>query len=105
MPATATHNSFVRARVNDALRDDAAAVLADLGLTISDVMRMTLTRIARERRCLSSCSPQIAPPGQRCSAQEIMAARQHRFATGKDLLNGLERQRRRQPLKSAPRCL
>ena len=91
MPATATHNSFVRARVNDALRDDAAAVLADLGLTISDVMRMTLTRIAREKAVpFELFTPNRATRAAMLEAQEIMAARQHRFATGKDLLNGLE---------------
>ena len=91
MPATATHNSFVRARVNDALRDDAAAVLADLGLTISDVMRMTLTRIAREKAVpFELFTPNNTTRAAMIEAQAIMAARQHRFATGKDLLNGLE---------------
>ncbi len=45
MAATA----FVRARIDEALKDEAAAVLAEMGLTVSDVVRMTLTRIARDR--------------------------------------------------------
>src|SRR3546814_7175112 len=40
MAATA----FVRARIDETLKDEAAAVLAELGLTVSDVVRMTLTR-------------------------------------------------------------
>lgn len=40
--------SFVRARIDEALKQEAAAVLADLGLTVSDVVRMTLTRIAKD---------------------------------------------------------
>ncbi|TAM11596.1 MAG: type II toxin-antitoxin system RelB/DinJ family antitoxin [Nevskiaceae bacterium] len=45
MPATA----FVRARVDEALKDEAAAVLADMGLTVSDVVRIALTKIAKEK--------------------------------------------------------
>src|SRR3546814_16191579 len=43
MAATA----FVRARIDETLKDEAAAVLAELGLTVSDVVRMTLTRVAK----------------------------------------------------------
>jgi addiction module RelB/DinJ family antitoxin len=37
------------ARIDETLKDEAAAVLAELGLTVSDVVRMTLTRIAKDR--------------------------------------------------------
>ncbi len=40
---------FVRARIDEALRDEAASVLAEFGLTVSDVVRMTLTRVAKDR--------------------------------------------------------
>ena len=40
--------AFVRARIDEKLRDDAAAVLAEMGLTVSDVIRITLTRVAKE---------------------------------------------------------
>src|SRR3546814_16549160 len=43
MAATA----FVRASIDETLKDEAAAVLAELGLTVSDVVRMTLTRVAK----------------------------------------------------------
>ncbi|PTW62372.1 DNA-damage-inducible protein J [Breoghania corrubedonensis] len=42
-------NDYIRARIDPELKADAAAVLESLGLTISDVMRMTLTRIARDK--------------------------------------------------------
>jgi DNA-damage-inducible protein J len=45
MPATA----FVRARIDETLKNEAAAVLADMGLTISDVVRIALTKIAKEK--------------------------------------------------------
>lgn len=45
MAATA----FVRARIDEKLKNDAAAVLADMGLTVSDVVRIALTKIAKEK--------------------------------------------------------
>ena len=45
MAATA----FVRARIDESLKNEAAAVLADMGLTVSDVVRIALTRIAKEK--------------------------------------------------------
>jgi DNA-damage-inducible protein J len=93
MPATSTvtQNAYVRTRINDTVRDDAAAVLSELGLTVSDVMRMILTRIAREKAVpVELFTPNPVTRAAMLEAQQIMAARQNRFATGKDLLNGLE---------------
>ena len=43
------NNSIVRARINDEIKEEAANVLAEIGLTISDAFRMLLIRIAREK--------------------------------------------------------
>jgi len=40
---------MVRSRVDMTIKDEAAKVLAGMGLTVSDACRMTLTRIAREK--------------------------------------------------------
>ena len=45
MAATA----FVRARIDEALKVEAAAVLADMGLTVSDVVRIVLTKVAKDK--------------------------------------------------------
>jgi DNA-damage-inducible protein J len=42
-------SGFVRARIEDGLKKDATEVLEALGLTVSDVVRMLLTRIAKEK--------------------------------------------------------
>jgi DNA-damage-inducible protein J len=42
-------NSVVRARVDEHIKDEATAVLAAMGLTLSDACRMLVTRIAREK--------------------------------------------------------
>ena len=44
-----TVNSVVRARVDEGVKEEAATVLATMGLTLSDAFRMLLIRIAREK--------------------------------------------------------
>ena len=48
MAATA----FVRARIDETIKVEAAAVLAEMGLTVSDVVRIVLTKVAREKALL-----------------------------------------------------
>lgn len=45
----ATTSVLVRARVDEKLRDEAAAVLAEMGLTVSDVIRIALTKVVKEK--------------------------------------------------------
>ena len=42
-------NRLVQARINGEIKEEAAAVLAAMGLTVSDAVRLLLTRIAREK--------------------------------------------------------
>ncbi|MDJ6543422.1 type II toxin-antitoxin system RelB/DinJ family antitoxin [Salmonella enterica] len=42
-------NAFVRARIDEAVKNEAAEVLASMGMTVSDLMRITLTKVAREK--------------------------------------------------------
>jgi len=41
-------NQLVQTRIDGAIKEEAAAVLAAMGLTVSDAVRLLLTRIARE---------------------------------------------------------
>ena len=42
-------NSVVRARIDKSIKQVASVVLASMGLTISDAIRMMLSRVAREK--------------------------------------------------------
>ena len=42
-------NTVVRARIDEKTKDEAAAVLASIGLTVSDAFRLMMVRIAREK--------------------------------------------------------
>ena len=45
MPA----NAVVRARIDEHIKEEATAVLAAMGLTVSDAFRIMLTRVAKEK--------------------------------------------------------
>ncbi len=45
MPA----NAVVRARIDEHIKEEATAVLASIGLTVSDAFRLMLTRVAIEK--------------------------------------------------------
>jgi DNA-damage-inducible protein J len=42
-------NTVVRARIDERVKNEAAAVLAAKGLTVSDAFRLLLTKVAREK--------------------------------------------------------
>ena len=42
-------NQLVQARIDGAIKEEAAAVLAAMGLTVSDAIRLLLTKIAQEK--------------------------------------------------------
>ena len=42
-------NTTVRARIDEQVKEEAAAVLASIGLTVSDAFRMMMVRIAKEK--------------------------------------------------------
>jgi DNA-damage-inducible protein J len=44
-----TANALVQARVDETVKEEASAVLVTMGLTVSDAVRMLLTRVAREK--------------------------------------------------------
>ena len=44
-----TANTVVRARIDGHIKDEATAVLAAMGLTVSDAFRLLLTRVAQEK--------------------------------------------------------
>ena len=42
-------NTVVRARIDERTKNEAAAVLAAMGLTVSDAFRLLLVRVAKEK--------------------------------------------------------
>ncbi len=45
-----TANAVVRARIDEDIKEEATIVLASMGLSVSEAMRLMLTRVAREKK-------------------------------------------------------
>jgi DNA-damage-inducible protein J len=91
MAATA----FVRARIDEGLKNEAADVLADMGLTVSDVVRMVLTRIAKDKALpFELKTPNAETRAAMEEARAILKARNARFANGQALIDALDQEDR-----------
>ena len=44
-------NTLVQARIDGVVKEGAAVVLAAMGLTVSDAVRLFLTRVAQKEHC------------------------------------------------------
>lgn len=80
-------SAFVRARIDGHLKDEAASVLADLGLTVSDVVRMVLTKVAKEKALPFALKvPNDKTRAAMEEARLISRDRHARFASAEDLI-------------------
>ncbi|MGH6890176.1 MAG: type II toxin-antitoxin system RelB/DinJ family antitoxin [Rhizomicrobium sp.] len=84
MPA----NAVVRARIDERTRDEAAAVLDGIGLTVSDAFRMLLVRIAKEKAL--PFEPLVPNARTIAAMREARSRRLRRFRTVDDLFAGLK---------------
>lgn len=83
----ATADTYVRARIDVATKERAAAVLDAMGLSVSDAIRLLMLRVAEERRLPFEV---MAPnASSRQALAEIKAGTLERFATVDDLLADL----------------
>ncbi len=86
--------AFVRARIDETLKNDAAAVLAELGLTVSDVVRITLTRIARDKALPFDLKiPNDETRAAMQEARDMISARKIRFSDAEALIHELEQEK------------
>ncbi len=82
---------FVRARIDDDLKVAASAVLDDIGLSVSDVIRVLLTRIAKEKTIpLGLFTPNAVTLAAMQESREIMNRRTRKFTTAQEMFGVLE---------------
>lgn len=87
MAATA----FVRARIDETVKDEAAAVLAEMGLTVSDLMRMTLTRVAKDKALPFDLKvPNAETRSAIEESRQLIKADRASFADGKAMIDALD---------------
>ncbi len=90
--AIMSENAVVRARISGDVKQQAAAVLADMGLTVSDVVRVVLTKIAREQALPFDMS--VPNATTRAAMEEARAMGKGRFANARELFDDLEKARK-----------
>lgn len=82
-----TSDTVVRARINSATKEEAAAALAAMGLSISDAIRLLMLRIADEKRLPF----QVKAPNKatRQAVAELEDGKGKRFTSAKALMKDL----------------
>ncbi|HYD99231.1 MAG TPA: type II toxin-antitoxin system RelB/DinJ family antitoxin [Alphaproteobacteria bacterium] len=86
----AASNDFVRARIDPAIKAQAAEVLEEMGLTVSDVVRLVLTKVARDRALPFRLDIPNAESRAAMEEARAMAQAEARFPTADALLNDID---------------
>ena len=82
-----TADTYVRARIDVATKERAAAALDAMGLSVSDAIRLLMLRVADERRL--PFEVKVPSKSSRQALAEIAAGKVERFATVDDLMADL----------------
>lgn len=86
-----TATAFVRARIDEKLKNEATEVLAEFGLTVSDIVRMTLTRVARDGAVpLELKVPNAETRAAMLQSRALMKKHNARFSNAGDLFKALD---------------
>ena len=87
-----TQTSMLHVRVDGKLKAGASVALEAMGLSISDAVRMLLTRIVADQAFpLELKVPNAETRAAMAEADEIIGARRARFATADALFDDLEK--------------
>lgn len=81
-------NALVQTRIDGAVKEEAAAVLAAMGLTVSDAVRLMLIRVAREKAL--PFEPLTPNATTIAAMREAREGKGKRFATVADLMADLD---------------
>lgn len=88
MAATA----MVHVRVDEQVKMQATEALGSMGLTLSDAIRVFLTRVVADKEMPFSIKvPNAESRAAIAETEEIIKGRRARFATADDLFNDLEK--------------
>lgn len=83
--------AFVRARIDEKLKNEASEVLAEFGLTVSDIVRMTLTRVAKDHAVpLELKVPNAQTKAAMRESRALMKRHNARFSNAKGIFQALD---------------
>lgn len=82
---------MIHVRVDEHVKDQAQETLASMGLTVSDAVRVFLTRVVADKELpFAIKAPNAASRAAISEADEIIRERRARFADADMLINDLE---------------
>jgi DNA-damage-inducible protein J len=86
--------TMVHIRLDDNVKAQATETLATMGLTVSDAVRVFLMRVIADKQLpFALKAPNAETRAAMAEADEIVRARQPRFAKAADLIDDLEKNR------------
>ena len=86
--------SMVHVRVDEKIKLQATETLASMGLTVSDAVRVFLTRVVADKQLpFVLKAPNAETLGAMAEADAMVLSRQARFDKAEDMINDLEKVR------------
>lgn len=87
--------AMVHVRIDEKIKEQAAETLASMGLTVSDAVRVFLTRVVADKELpFSLKAPNAQSMAAMTEADTIVQNHKARFATVDDLINDIEKNSR-----------
>ena len=87
--------TMVHVRVNEKIKAQATKALTAMGLSVSDAVRVFLTRVATEKRLPFELKvPNADTRAAMAEVDEMLSTRRARFATAEDLFDDLAKNRK-----------
>ena len=85
-------SSMIHVRVDDKIKSEAAETLASMGLSVSDAVRVFLTRVVVEKQLPFTLKvPNPETHAAMMEADAIASGREARYATADELFNAIEK--------------
>jgi len=87
--------TMVHVRVNEKIKAQATKALTAMGLSVSDAVRVFLTRVAADKQLPFDLKvPNAETRAAMAEVDETLSTRRARFATAEDLFDDLAKKRR-----------
>ena len=86
------NSTMIHDRIDEEIKKKAAKTLYDMGLSLSDAVRVFLVRVVAEKQMPFSLKvPNAETLSSMAEADEIIVAKRARYKTGADLIHDLEK--------------
>lgn len=84
--------SMIHVRVDEKIKAEAVEILASMGLSVSDAVRVFLTRVVADKELpFAVKAPNAASHAAIAEADDIIKSRRARFDTAEDVFDDLEK--------------